>query len=481
MIDKGKSLAYNFPELAKEWDYEKNTPLTPFDVSYGSTKKVYWKCPTCQNSYPASVNQKTNHHSGCPYCSNHKLMPGMNDLATKHPTLAEEWDYIENRELHPSDVMCSSHKLVSWVCKDCGNTYKAWVFNRTKGEGCPYCSGRKVITGFNDFASQCSHLLEEWDFEANSTVHPHEITSRSNRRVGWICSVCGHKWKTPIVRRTMGSQCPKCNKRNHTSFPEQAIFYYIKKVFPDSINGFSDIFKTSMELDVYIPSLKTGIEYDGIQWHTDKQEQREKAKYEICQTHGIRLLRVREDGSSNENCDVAITSEYRYRDYFKLDETIRRVFVELNAEPPNIDTDRDSVEINSNFLVLLKKESFGECFPQYIKEWDKEKNGQLTPYMFLPFSNEKVSWICNKCGHKYDMTISSKAQGRKCIKCSYALRGEKLSKRNQKKVRNLDTDIVFESVADAAVYYGGDPKKNHIGECCNGKLKTALGYRWEYV
>ena len=51
MIEKEKSLAYNFPELAEEWDYEKNTPLTPFDVSYGSTKKVYWKCPICQNSY----------------------------------------------------------------------------------------------------------------------------------------------------------------------------------------------------------------------------------------------------------------------------------------------------------------------------------------------------------------------------------------------------------------------------------------------
>ena len=33
-----------FPEIAKEWHPTKNEPLTPKDVTYGSGKKVWWKC-----------------------------------------------------------------------------------------------------------------------------------------------------------------------------------------------------------------------------------------------------------------------------------------------------------------------------------------------------------------------------------------------------------------------------------------------------
>ena len=44
MIDKEKSLAYRFPELSKEWHPTKNGDLTPYDVTVGSHKKVWWIC-----------------------------------------------------------------------------------------------------------------------------------------------------------------------------------------------------------------------------------------------------------------------------------------------------------------------------------------------------------------------------------------------------------------------------------------------------
>ena len=39
-----KSLAYKHPEIAKEWDSEKNDDMTSEDVTYGSSKIVWWKC-----------------------------------------------------------------------------------------------------------------------------------------------------------------------------------------------------------------------------------------------------------------------------------------------------------------------------------------------------------------------------------------------------------------------------------------------------
>jgi hypothetical protein len=64
-----KSLEFARPEIAKEWDFEKNLNLTPADVTYGSTKKVWWICPK-GHSYKASVGHRsdTKRPTGCPVC-----------------------------------------------------------------------------------------------------------------------------------------------------------------------------------------------------------------------------------------------------------------------------------------------------------------------------------------------------------------------------------------------------------------------------
>jgi uncharacterized protein YndB with AHSA1/START domain len=43
-VAKSNSLAVKNPKLAKEWHPSKNGDLTPFDVTPGSGKKVWWKC-----------------------------------------------------------------------------------------------------------------------------------------------------------------------------------------------------------------------------------------------------------------------------------------------------------------------------------------------------------------------------------------------------------------------------------------------------
>lgn len=53
--------------------------------------------------------------------------------------------------------------------------------------------------------------------------------------------------------------------------------------------------KNFMELDIFIPSLNVGIEYDGRVYHTDSKIQiRDSQKYKICKEHGILLIRIRE-------------------------------------------------------------------------------------------------------------------------------------------------------------------------------------------
>ena len=81
------SLEKLFPEIAREWDFEKNAPLRPDSVGHGSTKKVYWICSR-GHSYQARIDHRTIMHSGCPYCSGKRSVPGENDLKTIYQDIA---------------------------------------------------------------------------------------------------------------------------------------------------------------------------------------------------------------------------------------------------------------------------------------------------------------------------------------------------------------------------------------------------------
>lgn len=57
------------PDIAEEWNYEKNKDLTPQMVTRGSTKRVWWKCKK-GHEWSVSINSRTRSNSGCPVCYN---------------------------------------------------------------------------------------------------------------------------------------------------------------------------------------------------------------------------------------------------------------------------------------------------------------------------------------------------------------------------------------------------------------------------
>lgn len=127
------------PEIAKEWDYEKNIDLKPSQVSSGSGKIVHWICQN-KHRWSEKVNNRTSKSQiKCPYCSNRKVKAGFNDLETTHPELAKEWDNVKN-ELTPEEVTYKSSKKVNWKCK-LGHEWQTTVQHRGKvnGTNCPHC------------------------------------------------------------------------------------------------------------------------------------------------------------------------------------------------------------------------------------------------------------------------------------------------------------------------------------------------------
>ena len=58
-------------ELAKEWNYEKNTDNPQNYLPY-SHKKVWWKCSKCGNEWEAIISSRMNGNSNCKKCNKHK-------------------------------------------------------------------------------------------------------------------------------------------------------------------------------------------------------------------------------------------------------------------------------------------------------------------------------------------------------------------------------------------------------------------------
>ena len=130
------------PALLKQWDREKNGDLTPDGVTYGSHRKVWWRCEK-GHSWQAAIAARTKRKTGCPYCTGRRALAGYNDLATADPFVAAQWHPTLNGELTPQMVTAGSRRQVWWQCS-LGHVWKARVHSRTgkQRSGCPVCAGR---------------------------------------------------------------------------------------------------------------------------------------------------------------------------------------------------------------------------------------------------------------------------------------------------------------------------------------------------
>lgn len=186
------SLFNLYPEIASEWDYERNGNNRPERFRHASGAKVWWKCQkgNCDcHVCPARISDRTKPNStGCPYCKSNKPCPH-NNLATNYPELVKEWVYEKNGSSRPEDFSFASHTLVWWRCKnstcDC-HSYQAYINKRTSGEtGCPFCRDRRPCP-HNNLLIHYPSVAAEWDYEKN-TKRPEEYSYGSSDEVRWHC------------------------------------------------------------------------------------------------------------------------------------------------------------------------------------------------------------------------------------------------------------------------------------------------------
>lgn len=209
----GNDLAAAFPQLARQWHPTKNESLKPSDVLPGSSRKVWWQCEK-GHEWQASVVSRAGNGAGCPVCAGKRIVAGENDLASRFPALAVQWDREKNGRLTPEQVSPYSNRRVWWVCA-LGHGWRAAISSRSMhGSGCPYCAGRRVLPGFNDLAVRAPQLAAQWHPTLNGALTPEAVTPGSHQKIWWQCRE-GHVWKAAVYSRAGPEKCgcPVCAGR----------------------------------------------------------------------------------------------------------------------------------------------------------------------------------------------------------------------------------------------------------------------------
>jgi uncharacterized Zn-finger protein len=121
---------------------------------------------------------------------------------TVAPQIAREavgWD--------PQTVTLNSDFVGDWECS-LGHRWRSAVKKRARGDGCPYCSGHRLLAGFNDLESKFPKLAKQL-----VDLDPRDLYHGSTRKVSWRCSE-SHVWIATPKARTSGTDCPYCSKNS---------------------------------------------------------------------------------------------------------------------------------------------------------------------------------------------------------------------------------------------------------------------------
>lgn len=181
-ILKENSLQNKYPDIAKQWNYERNIDLKPTDVTYGSHQKVWWRCND-GHEWKAMISNRIGR--GCPYCSG-RSATDKNSLAVRYLELLKEWDYGKNSKLDPNKVTFKSHKKVWWKCEK-GHEWDMMVFQRTVRQCCPYCHignySKIAIKWLNEIANKNNIHVQHAENDG-------EYKIRINKRLRGVDGYC---------------------------------------------------------------------------------------------------------------------------------------------------------------------------------------------------------------------------------------------------------------------------------------------------
>lgn len=407
--------------------------ISPF-LSTGES--IDCKCLVCGTIFSRRAGNLLRGSTSCPVClkqlfpkliSDCQLKPGVNDLLTwcneqgnRGLNLIQEWD--SNNGLM-ENFSFATHTSVNWICPR-GHHYITSIKSRTLAKsGCPFCSNQKVLSGFNDLLTKHSLIALEWHPNLNGNLLPSQVLPGSSKEVFWLCPHCTKPYSAPINKRVRrGTGCPDCRKKRRVSFPEKAIFFYLNSFFDEEVfSNYKPIWLNGRELDIYIPSLKIGVEYDGDRWH--KNIEKDIEKNNICTFNNLTLIRIREPkcpALNSSSIDFCL-NDYSFSELeCAIQFVLLKVFLKSNLQKEyQVSLKRDKDKILQLVLPSFSNNSLLLKHPKIASLWHPSKNVPIEPHQ-VSYGSELEFWFyCKDCGYEWKSTVNNMTtHGRGCPVCS---------------------------------------------------------------
>ncbi|CAL9554400.1 zinc-ribbon domain-containing protein [Streptomyces sp. enrichment culture] len=428
----GRSIAELRPDLAAEWDSERNEVSAAQVAARSNTPARWWRCPTDdRHRYDMPPSERWR-GSGCPYCSGRRVGYG-NELSTVYPELAAEWVAAPGRPgLTPSDVTPFSATLVSWRCfHDNRHHWTEKVSQRTLRPSCPFCSGSR-IDGTNNLAVRHPDLAAEWHAELNGSLRPEDIGPGSRRKAHWKCGTCGHVWAAVIGERTgsgrrAGTGCPLCSlgQRGQTRRRPTA-----GQSLADLAPHIAREWHPTRNAPLTPADVRPGTPRPKRWWRCD-------AGHEWLATVASRVANGRGCGfcsgqrATPERNLAIVDPDIAATWHPVLNDGLRPTDV-LPASRRTVHwLCRNGHTWKQQVINRVKSRQCGECagrritptnnlaakHPDLAVEWDRAANWPLLPHQVLPGSNSTVTWRCSR-GHTWQaMVVNRTRLGSGCRRC----------------------------------------------------------------
>lgn len=414
-------LSQTHPELAKSWDGIRNGDLTPNTVVAGSGKKAYWFCPK-GHSICIEVRRKVA-GDGCGVCANRVLQSGVNDLATVYPGIAAQWHPTKNGELKPTQVLFGARLNAWWQCER-EHEWRAMLYSRNpETQGCRACINKVVVRGENDLESCFPEISNEWDFEKNGETKPSDVSFGSQKSYYWKCSK-SHSFKLSIYRRTKeGSSCKYCS--GNAIEPGVSD---LQTLYPEISEKFSLTLNPSIKVNEIAPQSSKRYIWNCGKGHTFTSTPNQLVKGYGCGVcSGKQLLAGLNDITAKFPL-VAKEWSTKLNDGLKASDfapgSSKIVWWQCSQGHDykmRIDNrcflDRQCA-VCANRQVQVGINDLASRRPDLAQEWDKDKNGHLSPTDVPYESTKKAWWLCSE-GHSFHSKINMRAtRNVGCPKCA---------------------------------------------------------------